>query len=156
MRLAQKHTRSVSLVAVLLAACSSGTPVDVSGLEEAERLWADRGFADYTYQAQVSCFCPQEIVRRVRVEVRGDQISGVVDAETSQPVQESLWASWSTIDGLFDRIRRASQTAEIVRVEATYDPELGFPRELDFVPMEGLADADWSQTIFTLTPIPAQ
>ncbi len=93
------------------------------------------------------CYCPTEIVSRVRVSVRDDRIVSVSDVATT------LWNAWSTVDDLFRRIRQAPQSSGVVRVDATYDAELGFPRHVDFVPDEGLADGGWSQTTFELVPL---
>ena len=138
---------------VVLAACSSTGPVDLEQLDAAQARWAQRSFADYSYEARILCFCPTEIVSRVRVSVRGNLIVSVTDVATDQPVATTFWNAWSTVDDLFQRIRQAPQSGGVVRVDATYDTDLGFPRDVDFVPDEGIADGGWSQTIFDLIPL---
>lgn len=140
-------------LAGLMAACSSTGPVDLERLDAAQLRWSRRPFADYSYQARIVCFCPIEIVSRVRVEVRSDSIASVADVATGASVSTDLWGAWSTVDELFQRIRLAPESGGVIRVDATYDENLGFPRQIDFVPEEGLADAGWSQTIFRLDPV---
>ena len=138
---------------VLLAACSSTGPVDLEQLDAAQSRWDQRSFSDYSYEARIGCYCPTEIVSRVRIIVRGDRIVSVTDVATDQPVATTFWNAWSTVDDLFQRIRQAPQSSGVVRVDATYDAELGFPNNVDFVPDEGIADGGWSQTVFELAPL---
>jgi hypothetical protein len=137
----------------LLGACSSTGPVDLEQLDDAQDRWSRRAFTDYTYEARILCYCPTEIVSRVRVEVRDDSIASVTDVATDQQVARTFWNAWNTVDDLFQRIRQAPRSSGVVRVDATYDAGLGFPRDVDFVPDEGIADGGWSQTIFELAPL---
>jgi len=137
----------------LLGACSSTGPVDLAQLDDAQARWSQREFTDYTYEARILCFCPTEIVSRVRVEVRDDSIASVTDVATDQQVARTFWNAWNTVDDLFQRIRQAPRSSGVVRVDATYDAGLGFPSDVDFVPDEGIADGGWSQTIFELAPL---
>ena len=146
------HVRWV-LALCLLGACSSTGPVDLEQLDAAQARWDQRSSSDYSYEARIVCYCPTAIVSRVRVSVRDDRIVSVTDVATDQPVATTLWNAWNTVDDLFRRIRQAPQSSGVVRVDATYDAELGFPRDVDFVPDEGLADGGWSQTAFELVPL---
>lgn len=146
----------VAALAGLIAACSSSTgPVDLEQLDAAQARWAQRSFADYSYEARIICFCTPEVLNRVRVEVRGDQIATVTDVATDQPVPRAFWDSWRTIDDLFARIRLGPLSSNTVRIDAVYDADLGFPRDIDFVADEGVADGGWSHIIFDLTPLEA-
>ena len=137
---------------VALAACSGGpAPGQRAEVEVARQRWEARSFQDYAFETSTSCFCPPEINRRVRVEVRNDQVVAVTLVETGNPVQSPL-SYWFTIDELFDRILQMVDGEGEFELE--FDPELGYPSLVNSIAPPGLADGGSLTLVFTMEAMP--
>ena len=106
-----------------------------------QRWAAARDGRDYAFETAVSCFCPDEYVRAVIVEVSSDAVTRVRDAETgaSRPA-DRYW----TIEGLFDRA--IAERAGGGRVRATYARASGYPVWIEIGTPENDAGAQYSVT----------
>lgn len=95
-------------------------------LDDAMALWETAGYSDYTFELQVSCFCPQEVVQPVIVVVVDGNPVSVVYRDLPQPVTRELFADADTIPEMFDLIQSAiDEGADSLVVE--YHPQLGYP-----------------------------
>lgn len=98
--------------------------------------------AAYTYEFRQSCFCPTEITVWNRITV----IDGVVTdvrTERGDTVPRNLWALFPTVDRLFARLETTSDTY-LVDIIVRFDPQYGYPVEMNFVYGQQIADADAS------------
>jgi hypothetical protein len=120
-----------SFLVLLAAAC---TPVadplptsevfDGSGSELRLRWarWQMTGIRSYGFNLERSCFCTPETVMPVRVDVRDGRVVTVRALTDGQSLPSQLVP---TIDSLFRWAIREADAGG--RVEASYDPLLGFP-----------------------------
>lgn len=149
----------LSLLLVTVTACDTlGTGVEGDGdlREEIERhrgAWTERDVRDYAVTLRRVCFCPLEVTRPVRVEVRRGEVTRVRRADGGD-VDRDRWHLYPTVDGVFAILLDAvDRGADSVAVEwsddvpsprtvfidyrrATADEELGF--EIDGLePLDG-------------------
>lgn len=147
---------TATLAVLLLTACSAGlfSPGEYRELARAKAQWDARGFADYAYETRVGCFCPVELGRWSRVEVRGGEVRRVVDVETGDPWPEHLWTMWRTVEELFTWIGQAVQAPDLTDVRVRFDPALGFPVEATFSYDPRIADAGSASYLRNVAPLP--
>jgi hypothetical protein len=136
--------RSVLAVAVLagvISACGGG-PFGFQGYREllaAEARWSRLGWSDYIFEMRSLCFCSGEQGQWSRVEVLADTVSAVHLLTSQMDVPTWRLTEWPTVSQLLERIRLADGPYE--RIVATYDPDLGYPTSVDFIPGKGVFDA---------------
>jgi uncharacterized protein DUF6174 len=101
-----------------------------ANLDAARARWKSAAIASYEYGYNKYCDCHRESPPVTTVTVRSGTVTSVrhrpAGSTTEVPGRnpEYYW----TVDGLFDLI--ASAEVRGVQVRATYDAELGFPREI--------------------------
>lgn len=121
--------RAVVALAALaaLAGCGSATS-PAQELRAARARWQRTHPGAYAYTLARSCECLPETTAPVRIEVRG----GVVTSRTYVATGAAVDAKWAdvfpSIDGLFVTMDRAA--ARGLSVDATYDRQYGYPREI--------------------------
>lgn len=141
----------------LLTACSSSplSPGELLTLRQAETRWAARSFQAYSYETRTSCGeCPHVIREWARVTVGDGSITGVVLVanDSTLPVQD--WISFTTVDGLFARIRTYQHADWVRDVIIEFDPQLGYPVRIDVFANPGIMDAGGAQFTRHVAPIP--
>ena len=94
----------VGLAATILARRSAAPELNEQELQRAERLWGDRGPADYEMLVRVTGRQPSEF----RVEVRGGQPISLTRNGNATP--KRMWDVW-TVEGLFDTIHQEIELA---------------------------------------------
>ena len=105
--------------------CSNPLGPEQSQLDRARNRWEAHGSGFYGFHFQRGCFCPQEIVRPVRIEVWDGVVVSAVDPDTNEPLDPPP-DGFSTIDDLFDEIQDAIDRGAH-SVDATYDESFGYP-----------------------------
>jgi hypothetical protein len=105
------RTMCIALLAVV-AGCSR----EVAGLEG----------ADYRYDFQRVCFCAQEAVQPVTIEVRGGVVARVVTRPGGKDVTNAQFANWPTIEDLVREVDEARGRGE-KNLVVRYDEKLGYP-----------------------------
>jgi hypothetical protein len=137
-----------SLCAAAFTACSGSSiagPGDAQEFARAKARWDARSFQDYRFEIRTFCFCPPEMTQWNRVVVR----DGVVESAT--PVDENPVYPLSTtvyfrpIDTLFADLLQAMSQGDIKspysKIIVDYDPELGYPRRVEYRSKPTVADA---------------
>jgi hypothetical protein len=103
-----------------------------AALDGARARWQSAALASYEYGYNKYCDCHRESPPETVVTVRGGNVTGVrhrpAGTTTEVPAAEKNFEYYWTVDGLFALIASAQQRG--VQVRATYDAELGFPREI--------------------------
>jgi uncharacterized protein DUF6174 len=89
-----------------------------------------------------------------RVSVNGNQVTGVLLVATDSALPSSELTSFTTIDGLFARIRGYQHQDWLRDVVVTFDPQLGFPTSINVFAKPGIMDADYGQFIQNLRAAP--
>ena len=127
--------RLASLALMILAvSCrdATGPEHQIKQLDAARQRWRAQNLHTYAFTLQRSCYCLN--VNPLYVAVLSDTVVGALDLETGEYVDRKLG---ETVDGLFSFVEHAiANRAHLIRV--VYDPEQGFPTEIDY---DGVAQA---------------
>lgn len=127
----QTHRRRilllVSTAALSLSSCREGTSPHLA-LEQARTRWAERGPSNYSVVVSRSCFCAPQSTQPVRVTVENGLVVSRLYVETGQPVPEALASSYPDVDSLFAIV--AAAIGHAARVDATYQPDFGYPESV--------------------------
>lgn len=112
-------------------------------LEANRNLWEENKPEAYSFVVQNGCFCLEEVRGPHRVSVVDGEITDVVFADSGEPYTlDTVY----TIDGYFD-ILQTGLDEDWFSVEATFDPNLGFPLTIAGNPVAELADEEVYYTI---------
>lgn len=123
---------ATSLLAVS-AGCDDGVGPASEHWSRNLAKWEAAGPTDYDYEYQRTCFCPPELTRAVRLEVRDGEVVAASFLDTEEAVPDTALARYPAIEDLFEEVRQAIEgSADSVFV--AYDPKLGYPTEafIDF------------------------
>jgi hypothetical protein len=116
----------LGLLGLALAGCEL-LGLNRNDTADARARWAARGPADYDFTLVRSCFCL--FGGAYRIAVRADTIHAVTPLHEGQEVPSPQdFAVFQTLDDLFAIIDNARDAD---RLKTTYDPEWGFPTEVD-------------------------
>lgn len=153
-RIPSSRALAAVLPVVSLAACSIFGPDDRldDELAGARARWASVGPDSYTFTLQRICFCLPESSGPARVTVIDGAVSGVVYAESGEPVPEQYAYGFPSVGGLFDVIEEALEQ-DAARVDVTYDPETGVPIDIFIDYHEGVADEELGFSASIPTPM---
>lgn len=149
------RARLLALGAALLlvspTACDDEHPL-AGRLADARSRWADHGPPDYSMVLVRGCFCGPEALGPVTVAVVGGTVVSRTYTEDGRVVPEPFEDSFPDVEELFevaaDAVRRA------YRVDAEFDPDLGFPVRLSIDYAENVADDEIEYRVQRLTPGP--
>lgn len=143
---------AVLLTVLTAAACNVLGPGDdaTEELEDALRLWRDRGLVSYEYRYTHQCGeCLQVYSRTYDVRVVDGEVARVVDAATGGAPPEQY--DPRTVPALFALIADAIKRAEVLHVE--YDGDLGYPRLISVDYAKQIADDEFSIRVEGLRPL---
>ena len=134
--------RSLALCLTVSACLLSGTLASGDSHTQqhpnySHNKWAAKNLKDYQYTFNWACFCPPEHNKPVVVTVRNGVVSAVKYADGSGAVDKTKYASYKTIEGLFEFLQDAINR-NAYRIEVSYDATLGFPT---------LASIDYDQRV---------
>jgi hypothetical protein len=142
--------------ALVLTGCSITEPSSRSGnhaeLSRNRQLWASARLDDYEFDYRLSCFCTQESTEQVRIVVRDDVVSSVVRVRDGAPALPKP-GGWPTIEALFADVERLLDS-QAERIEVSYDPTYGYPRQIAVDVHLMAADDGSFQTAANLRPLP--
>jgi hypothetical protein len=146
---------TLALLASLALGCSitepSGRVVDSLELSRNRQRWMSAQLHDYEFDYQLSCFCTVEATEPVHIVVRGDVVASVVRRRDGLPAG-ARYGGWPRVDELFaDASRLLAQNA--ARLDITYDPTYGYPREIIADVELMTADDESQQTASNLKPL---
>lgn len=136
--------RIFALLAALasLPACAadsgSGDSARFTDLDDHRMLWNRPNRTEYSFVWQQGCFCPDEVSRPMRVNVKNDQVVSAAYVSDGQPVAATAKNTILTINGVFDLIQHGIEANfDLLRVE--YDPS-GYPAHVAIDVYTGAAD----------------
>jgi hypothetical protein len=141
--------RSAAMVVLVALALGCGSPTgpeaerdrDLAALAAARRQWQAQGLTSYDIHYQNLCFCTAEVRARVRLEVRGGLIAGVVQLDNGLRLEATTFPRYRTVEGLFQLIAQAlAEDAD--DVEVRYDASRGQPLEVFIDRSERIADEE--------------
>jgi hypothetical protein len=144
-------------ITIALAACDVVAPgrdyTLLHQLEANEQRWQERRPTRYSMTMQVTTLVA-ESPPTVILTVTGHDITSIVLADTGEPYTTTGALPFPTVEGVFDIIRDAlNRRVPIIFV--TYDPEYGYPTQLqiDYDPRR--RDDDVIIIISDFTPLPS-
>ena len=142
---------------IAFAACtiSDGplSPNEVRELSRARQRWSTSAARpSYRYEVRQACFCPSEIATWKTVTVRDGAVVGVVD-DAGVPVPTTIWVWFPTVDELFTRLER-TQSDMLDDITVRFDPQDGYPLEMNFIYGNQIADAGGAVYARNLRPVP--
>ena len=119
-------------------------------LLRAQSRWDRSNVTSYTYKARWQCFCIQEYVAEVEVQVENGQVTATnfVDSSISGDVPDP--ERFGTVENLFSHVAEAV-AGEAARITAEYHPETGYPTEVFIDRDERIADEESGFTVTSLT-----
>jgi hypothetical protein len=131
----------LSCAAGLALGCSSG--ISPFGIESMRARWEEREPFAYRVEMQRSCFCPQDMIMPVTIEVVGGIVQRRYYTGTGADIPASYANSFPDVDALFDRLADIAQ-GDPGRLEITYDPHYGFPSDVLADPVANAIDDEFS------------
>ena len=120
------------LAGLALAACGNpnGPEDPQRSLDENRRKFRAVVGSSYRVDYQHQCFCSPETVAPVRLTVREGSIVGVEPLSAAGALPPERWGAYRTVEGVFDAIQEAF-TRGARRVTVEYDPDQGYPADVD-------------------------
>ena len=145
------HHAVVALAALVLAGCGNATS-PTQEARAARARWVRTRPVDYGYVLTRSCYCLDEVVRPVRIEVRGAVVASRTYVASGAAV-DAKWADFfPSIDGLFVTLGNAGAQGQ--SVEATYDGQYGYPRTVAIDREHWAVDGGSSLAVTDFHPLP--
>ena len=137
---------------------ASPAPTPPTTLDEARSRWEARGFTDYCYRFERSCFCSPSHLSAT-VMVRRDTVAALHDVRANgTPIEETEDAfdreMARSIEQLFALIEAADRTT-IDSVAVTYDAQYGHPTMLHVDPFHAMATDDMTIAAHRVTALAA-
>ncbi|MDX1396471.1 MAG: DUF6174 domain-containing protein [Gemmatimonadota bacterium] len=117
-----------SLLALVVAACSSRLGPETDSLADARARWDAREPVEYSFSFRRGCFCGPDYIREMSVRVRDGQVVSAVYVDGDEPTEPAAELV-PTIDALLDEIEEAIER-DAHELLATYDDEFGYPLEV--------------------------
>ncbi|WP_107669726.1 DUF6174 domain-containing protein [Cyanothece sp. BG0011] len=119
-------------------------------LKENYQLWRSQQLKNYQYIYQKRCFCPLPTNEPLKVSVKNDKITQVVNLNNNQVITDLTLAN--TIEELFNIIEEGIQrNADELLI--TYDPTLGYPTRVAIDYQKILADDEITYTVKNLSKL---
>lgn len=151
-----RYRRFVALLALALPGCGSIlSESELRRLAEAESRWEARGFGAYSVEMRRLCFCPPNLTGWARLEVVDGALVRATILESGEVITNSQLQFWPTVEQLFEDIRHADRGSDwVADIEASYDPELGFPTAVSFRSKPEILDAGSNYSLRHARPYP--
>jgi len=140
----------LTLAAVIFGCNKAGqSDTEVDKLSEARAKWETAGTSAYIFNAQRFCECLQVLTNRVQIAVANDSILSITSVADQSRLPDSLYAYFATVDDWFDWIATSLERDPYIG-SVTYDPDLGYPRQINFDFNRQIADDELSATLDSL------
>lgn len=99
-----------------------------------------------SYTAQNSCFCPPDYTRPMNITEQNGKIVDATYADTGEAVPNYIRDGLLTMNERFDQLQDAYLSGA-ERIDASYDPQLGYPSSVYIDQSFMIADEEISYTI---------
>lgn len=149
-----RPTAALAVVALAAAKTGCSSPSELEELliesEEAEALWLETRPVEYEALQVRLCECTPAMAGSVQLQVARSPVShgagtevivGGTYTQGGEPVPEQFLQHFRTAQELFDLIREAVEEGAF-SLEATFDPDLGYPRSVAVDWHEQIADEE--------------
>ncbi|MBE9205146.1 hypothetical protein IQ244_01060 [Nostoc sp. LEGE 06077] len=116
------------------------------------QLWNQQRLANYRFTFSRSCFCLPKATQPVVITVRNGQVASITAVNNNEPVDAELFQQYNTIPKLFGIIDDAI-TRKASSLTVKYDPQLGYPTQINIDYNQQVADEELFLTISNLEPL---
>lgn len=143
------------LIAMMVLTTGCTNPFSMNERLETLRAldrWKSTGIASYTFQTRASCFCGSEHLTWATVTVHQHQVVGVT-LESGAMMSASRFGEWPTIDQLFNLLLASQSSAGLEDIRVRFDPQWGFPIEIEHVAKKNVQDGGSIRYVRQLTPM---
>ena len=150
---------SLLVIGLLMVMLVNIMPISANGnndspliqeLKENRQLWRSQNLKNYQYIYQQQCFCPSPSNTPLKVSIKNDKITQVVNLNSEQLVTDLTFPK--TIEELFKIIKDAIQrNADEILI--TYDKTLGYPNRIAIDYQKILADEEITYTVENLSKL---
>ncbi len=120
-------------------------------LDKHRAVWMSNRANSYSYVLTPICFCPVDFVVPVTIRVKNEAVTSVTFVETGKAPEHDGFGRYVTIDELFDIIQEAID-GKASEINATYDPEVGYPTEAGIDYDARMADEEYMFIATDYTP----
>ena len=115
-------------------------------VENPQALWESQNINSYRYTLQVGCFCIQEMVRPVTIEIIDGEVASITYVDDGTTADPQLFERYDSVDELFAIINDV-ELQNPVRLDVTYDETYGVPLSVNYDIDEMIADEELYLTI---------
>jgi Family of unknown function (DUF6174) len=136
-----------TLIAGSLMACAPA-----SSTLEGRNLWISKNLSTYSYTLQHSCFCPLEITKAMRLEVRDGVLTSVKYVDSGADVPTNFRPNIFKIEAFFDLIDSTRTKGGTVE-NLSFDAALGYPTQMNLDPIPLAADDESHFKLSDLIPL---
>jgi Family of unknown function (DUF6174) len=127
-----------------LVACT-----EIPSTFEGRTLWNSKNPTSYSYTLQRSCFCPIEIAKAMRLEVRDGTLTSIKYTDSGLDVPANLRPNIFKIEAFFDLIDSTRAKGGTVN-NLEFDSTFGYPKQMYLDPIPNAADDETGYTITDL------
>ena len=136
-------------ISPLSANTENNSPL-IEELTENRQLWRSQRLKNYQYIYQQQCFCTPPSNTPLKVSVKNDKITQVVNLNDNQVISDLTFPR--TIDQLFNIIEDAiKRNADEILI--SYDTTLGYPTRIAIDYQKILADEEITYTVKNLSKL---
>ncbi|WP_199332923.1 DUF6174 domain-containing protein [Nostoc sp. FACHB-190] len=116
------------------------------------QLWNQQKLNNYRFTFSRSCFCLPKATQPVVITVRNNQVASITPVNNNEPVDTELFQQYNSIPKLFGIIDDAiAKKASSLNVK--YDPQFGYPTQINIDYNQQIADEEIYLTISNLEPL---
>lgn len=154
-RASESVTAALAL-AFLMTACPLLPIAERRGVERElevnRQVWSEQRVADYRYAVKHSCFCPEDVVAPVVVEVRDGVVVERRYQESGALAPREHRQLWPAVEGLFGVVENALER-NAAEIEVGYHPRLGYPIFIRIDHDRNAVDEEQEFTVSELEPL---
>jgi Family of unknown function (DUF6174) len=140
---------AIGVVAVSVASARAPAMTPSEELAWQRARWENQATRDYTWTLESKCFCTPG---QTTTEVVGGIAIAITEGQSPRSTRPSDLRSAQTVDDLFDQAAHALENDPSL-VDISYDSTYGFPSVLHVGEPPGVADAEYTTTVVSFTPM---
>ncbi len=125
----------------------------IAKANQPQALWQSSGIDSYRLTLTVSCFCPQELLQPVNIEVINGELASLAYDADGTAADPMFFEGYTSINKLHQIIADAT-AQKPARLEVTYDDTTGMPLKVDIDISELMADEEIRFTINDFERLP--
>lgn len=101
--------------------------------------WQSHNLESYKISFQRSCFCPQEYLQPMTIEVKDALVTSAMTKD-NRKVKNEVMESVNSVSQVFAQIEKALSKSELI--EVTYDQQYGYPSQVFIDHSKRMADEE--------------